>query len=206
MLFVSYVEVVIVFGRVFLGALAFQNSYVLFFRRFVSFSVNLVSDSNCRTIHDLLSPSNSFLAPIFFAHFLRLRYFLSPPTRTAFAWVSAQLDHGTAHPSCPAIVKKGVNLARDLVRSFNSVVGGANQRHAELIQIFLRSSAIPNRCFKSRLERKLELHLQLEPGRLEHVDIVSFICYQRVIKSGREKEVGGELARDVIEIQDKTVQ
>ncbi|KAK4700982.1 6-phosphogluconolactonase, partial [Phenoliferia sp. Uapishka_3] len=85
MLFVSYVEVVLVFGRVFLGAITFQNS---------------------------------LLAPLFFAHFLRLRYYLSPPTRQAFAWVSAQLDHGMAHPSCPPIVKKGVTVARDLVRTF----------------------------------------------------------------------------------------
>lgn len=55
------------------------------------------------------------LAPLFFAHFLRLRYYLSPPTRQAFAWVSAQIDHGLAHPSVPAPVKKGVTTVRDLV-------------------------------------------------------------------------------------------
>ena len=70
---------------------------------------------------------NSFLAPLFFAHFLRLRYYLSPPTRQAFAWVSDQIDHGIGHPSCPAPIKKGVTVTRDLVGSFpHSRACGAN--------------------------------------------------------------------------------
>ncbi|ORY90835.1 hypothetical protein BCR35DRAFT_107887 [Leucosporidium creatinivorum] len=89
MLFVSFVEVVVVFGRVFLGAITFQNS---------------------------------LLAPLFFAHFLRLRYYLSPPTRQAFAWVSSQIDHGISHPSCPAPVKKGVTVARDLIIRYSESV------------------------------------------------------------------------------------
>ncbi|KAL8291685.1 hypothetical protein RQP46_001943 [Phenoliferia psychrophenolica] len=97
MLFVSYVEVVIVFGRVFLGAVTFQNS---------------------------------LLAPLFFAHFLRLRYYLSPPTRQAFAWVSAQVDHGIGHPSCPPMVKKGVTVARDLIIRYSESVLSVNQAPA----------------------------------------------------------------------------
>ncbi|SCZ92429.1 BZ3500_MvSof-1268-A1-R1_Chr5-2g07848 [Microbotryum saponariae] len=89
MLFVAFVEVVLVFGRVLLGAITFRNS---------------------------------LLAPLFFAHFLRLRYYLSPPTRQAFAWVSTQVDHGINHPSCPAPVKKGVTIARDLIIRYSESV------------------------------------------------------------------------------------
>lgn len=63
----------------------------------------------------LMRDYRSFLAPLFYAHFLRLRYYLSPPTRQAFGWVSAQIDHGINNPNCPAPVKRGVTLVRDLV-------------------------------------------------------------------------------------------
>ncbi|KAK4052198.1 Transmembrane nucleoporin [Microbotryomycetes sp. JL201] len=89
MLFVSFVEVVLVFGRILIGAITFQNS---------------------------------FLAPLFYAHFLRLRYYLSPPTRQAFGWVSAQIDHLINNPSCPAPVKKGVSTVRDLIIRYSESV------------------------------------------------------------------------------------
>ncbi|GAA5917806.1 hypothetical protein JCM8208_002406 [Rhodotorula glutinis] len=94
MLFVAFVEVVIVFGRVLLGALTFQNS---------------------------------FLAPLFFAHFLRLRYYLSPPTRTAFGWVSSQIDHATANPKCPPAVRKGVNVAKELIIRYSESIISVQQ-------------------------------------------------------------------------------
>lgn len=100
MLFVAFVEVVVVFGRILLGAITFQNSFVLPFPPLPSLT-NLAV--------------NSLLSPLFFAHFLRLRYYLSPPTRQAFSWVSAQIDHATANPKCPPQVRKGVNFARELV-------------------------------------------------------------------------------------------
>ncbi|KAK4049780.1 Transmembrane nucleoporin [Microbotryomycetes sp. JL221] len=97
MLFVSFIEVVLVFGRILLGAITFQNS---------------------------------FLAPLFYAHFLRLRYYLSPPTRQAFGWVSAQIDHGINSPNCPTPVKKGVSTVRDLIIRYSQSVlqvGGQGQ-------------------------------------------------------------------------------
>lgn len=99
MLFVSFTEVILVFGRLLLGAITFQNSQVQ------PLPPLLPANRDCR-----------FLAPLFFAHFLRLRYYLSPPTRQAFAWVSSQVDSGIGHPSCPAPVKQVVNIIRDLVR------------------------------------------------------------------------------------------
>ncbi|TNY18379.1 hypothetical protein DMC30DRAFT_418872 [Rhodotorula diobovata] len=94
MLFVAFVEVVVVFGRILLGAITFQNS---------------------------------LLAPLFFAHFLRLRYYLSPPTRTAFGWVSAQLDHATANPKCPPAVRKGVNVAKELIIRYSESIISVQQ-------------------------------------------------------------------------------
>lgn len=59
---------------------------------------------------------DSLLAPLFFAHFLRLRYYLSPPTRKAFAWVSNRVDEYTARNSkCPPVVTKAVKVVRELV-------------------------------------------------------------------------------------------
>ncbi len=56
------------------------------------------------------------LAPLFFAHFLRLRYYLSPPTRKAFAWVSNRVDQYTVRNSkCPPVVTKAVKVVRELV-------------------------------------------------------------------------------------------
>ncbi|GJN88219.1 hypothetical protein Rhopal_001184-T1 [Rhodotorula paludigena] len=89
MLFVAYVEVVLVFGRILLGAITFQNS---------------------------------LLAPLFFAHFLRLRYYLSPPTRTAFSWVSAQVDHACNNPKCPPQVKKGVKVVKELIIRYSESI------------------------------------------------------------------------------------
>jgi len=62
---------------------------------------------------------NSFLIPFFYATFLRLRYYLSPATRKAFAAVNSQIDHAISNPKCPPSVKNGVNVARDMVIRFS---------------------------------------------------------------------------------------
>lgn len=64
-------------------------------------------------------PKNSLLMPLFFAHFLRLRFYLSPPTRQAFSYVNAQLDqYVVLNAKVPEGVRKGVKMARELVRFF----------------------------------------------------------------------------------------
>ncbi|GAA5979798.1 hypothetical protein JCM11641_002697 [Rhodosporidiobolus odoratus] len=86
MLFVAFIEVVGVFGRLLLGAITFQNS---------------------------------LLSPLFFAHFLRLRYYLSPPTRQAFAWVNGQIDEKVVKNSkVPQGVRKGVGMGRELIARY----------------------------------------------------------------------------------------
>ncbi|BGP18843.1 hypothetical protein JCM10213_003498 [Rhodosporidiobolus nylandii] len=90
MLFVAFVEVIVVFGRLLLGAITFQNS---------------------------------LLAPLFFAHFLRLRYYLSPPTRQAFGYVNAQIDARVlANPSIPAGAKKAVKIGREMIARYSESI------------------------------------------------------------------------------------
>ncbi|EGG09591.1 uncharacterized protein MELLADRAFT_95878 [Melampsora larici-populina 98AG31] len=82
MYLVAIIEVVVIQGRVTVGALLFQNS---------------------------------FLHPLFFAHFLRLRFYLSPQTRAALSAVNTTIDHYLNHPSCPGAAKTGVNVVRNLI-------------------------------------------------------------------------------------------
>jgi len=89
MQFVSYVEVVGVMGRLLLGAITFQTS---------------------------------FLAPLIYAHFLRLRYFMSSYTRAAFLEVSARLDKvllpPTADARIPPVVGKAYTIIKSLVTRY----------------------------------------------------------------------------------------
>ncbi|GAA5903079.1 hypothetical protein JCM6882_006961 [Rhodosporidiobolus microsporus] len=95
MLFVAFVEVLFVFGRLLLGAITFQNS---------------------------------LLSPLFFAHFLRLRFYLSPPTRQAFSYVNAQIDHHVvANPKVPGGVKKGVKIGRELIARYSESIISVQQ-------------------------------------------------------------------------------
>ncbi|GAA6003395.1 hypothetical protein JCM10207_000313 [Rhodosporidiobolus poonsookiae] len=95
MLFVAFAEVIVVFGRLVLGAITFQNS---------------------------------LLSPLFFAHFLRLRFYLSPPTRTAFSYVNAQLDHYVvANQAVPGGVRKGVKMARELIARYSESILSVQQ-------------------------------------------------------------------------------
>ena len=64
--------------------------------------------------------------------FLRLRYYQSAQTRSAFGYVSKQVDAVSAHPSCPEPVKKGLNTARDLVRASCCVYLQRKELAAEL--------------------------------------------------------------------------
>ncbi|RUS17177.1 hypothetical protein BC937DRAFT_90299 [Endogone sp. FLAS-F59071] len=84
MQFVSYVEVVGVMGRLLLGAITFQTS---------------------------------FLAPLVYAHFLRLRYFMSSYTRAAFLDVSARLDKVLLPPSADARIPPMVGKAYTIIKS-----------------------------------------------------------------------------------------
>ena len=61
---------------------------------------------------------NSFIAPILFAGFLRLRFYLSPATRKAFAALNGRLDAALANQSVPPAVRSGVNTARDMIIRF----------------------------------------------------------------------------------------
>ncbi|KAI8460138.1 hypothetical protein BY996DRAFT_6429740 [Phakopsora pachyrhizi] len=98
MYLVAMIEVLVIQGRITLGAITFQNS---------------------------------FLHPIFFAHFLRLRYHLSPQTRAAVLAVNQSIDHYLDHPSCPKVIKNGTNVARKLITQYcNTIIstaGAGNQ-------------------------------------------------------------------------------
>jgi hypothetical protein len=58
---------------------------------------------------------NSPIALLVFAHFLRLRYFLSPQTRSAIAYANAKVESGISHPNCPKVVARGVRTLRRYV-------------------------------------------------------------------------------------------
>ena len=58
---------------------------------------------------------NSLLAPLFYAHFLRLRFYMSSFTRSAFQHVGSVLDGYTQHPSCPPAVRRAYLMVTDLV-------------------------------------------------------------------------------------------
>ncbi|GAA5872564.1 hypothetical protein JCM8547_006944 [Rhodosporidiobolus lusitaniae] len=95
MLFVAFVEVGVVFGRLLLGGITFQNS---------------------------------LLSPLFFAHFLRLRFYLSPPTRQAFGVFNAQLDkHVVLNQKVPEGVRKGVKMARELIARYSESIISVSQ-------------------------------------------------------------------------------
>jgi len=95
MLFVSFIEVCVLFPRLLLGAVSFQNSV---------------------------------FAPLFFVHFLRLRYYLSPTTRDAFAWVDKQLQAKVIqNQSVPAGVKRGVSTVREMIIRYSETAIGVGQ-------------------------------------------------------------------------------
>ena len=58
----------------------------------------------------------SLATPVLYAQFLRLRYYLSPQTRSAFSYLNKQIDGAINHPSCPGVLKSAVVTARSLVK------------------------------------------------------------------------------------------
>lgn len=50
---------------------------------------------------------NSFLTPIIYAHFVRMRFFQSAFTREAIITVTAKIDGYANRPDVPPIVKQG---------------------------------------------------------------------------------------------------
>lgn len=74
-----------------------------------------------RVLFGALLLRNSLLAPLFYAHFLRLRFYMSSFTRGAFQHVGSILDGYTQHPSCPPAVRRGYLMLTDLV-SYESLM------------------------------------------------------------------------------------
>lgn len=73
---------------------------------------------------------NSLLAPLFYAHFCRLRFYMSSFTRDAFQHVGARLDWATTHPSCPPVVRKVYLMGIDLIGRYASTVLNVNGQQA----------------------------------------------------------------------------
>ncbi|SPC64854.1 related to POM33 - transmembrane nucleoporin involved in nuclear pore complex distribution [Ustilago sp. UG-2017b] len=78
---------------------------------------------------------NSLMAPLFYAHFLRLRFYMSSFTRAAFQHVKTILDGYTQHQSCPPVVRKAYLTLTDLISRYASSVlsmqnAGAGQHAA----------------------------------------------------------------------------
>lgn len=63
---------------------------------------------------------NSFLTPIFFVHFLRLRFYLSSFSRLAILHVTDILDTKTQDPRCPPVIRKTFLSGRQLVAQYAS--------------------------------------------------------------------------------------
>lgn len=74
---------------------------------------------------------NSLMAPLFYAHFLRLRFYMSSFTRAAFQHVKSVLDGYTQHQSCPPVVRKAYLTLTDLISRYaSSVLSVQNQGNA----------------------------------------------------------------------------
>ncbi len=58
---------------------------------------------------------NGLIAPLIYAHFLRLRFYMSSFTRAAFTHVGDALDGATKDNRCPPAVRKVYLTAKDLV-------------------------------------------------------------------------------------------
>lgn len=70
---------------------------------------------------------NSLLAPLLYAHFLRLRFYMSSFTRSALQHVRGEIDQLTQHSSCPPAVRKGYLMLTDLVTRYASTVLSINK-------------------------------------------------------------------------------
>lgn len=75
-----------------------------------------------RVLFGALLFRNSLMAPLFYAHFLRLRFYMSSFTRAAFQHVKTILDGYTQHQSCPPVVRKAYLTLTDLISRYASSV------------------------------------------------------------------------------------
>lgn len=87
--------------------------------RLVSWSETLIF---ARLLLGAVLLRNSLLAPLIFAHFLRLRFYMSSFTRGSWQQVGAKLDALTAKPECPAGVRRAYLTLMDLVGRYASTV------------------------------------------------------------------------------------
>ncbi len=58
---------------------------------------------------------NSFLTPIIYVHFVRMRFFQSTFTREAIVYVTAKIDGYANRPDVPPIVKQGWVTLQSLI-------------------------------------------------------------------------------------------
>lgn len=92
--------------------------------RFVSYAEIAIF---VRVLFGALLLRNSLLAPLLYAHFLRLRFYMSSFTRAALQHMRAELDQLTQHPSCPPPVRKAYLMVTDLVTRYASTVLSINR-------------------------------------------------------------------------------
>ena len=108
--------------------------------RFVSYAEVVIF---VRVLIGAMLLRNSLLAPLFYAHFLRLRFYMSSFTRAALQHVRAELDQITQCSSCPPSVRKGYLMLTDLVTRYASTVLSINRNQPEA------SSAASSRPYAS---------------------------------------------------------
>jgi len=68
-----------------------------------------------RVIFGALLFRNSFLTPIFYAHFIRMRFFQSAFTRDAIVIVTTKIDGYVNGPDVPPVVKQGWGTVQSLI-------------------------------------------------------------------------------------------
>jgi len=108
--------------------------------RFVSYAEVVIF---VRVLIGAMLLRNSLLAPLFYAHFLRLRFYMSSFTRAALQHVRAELDQITQCSSCPPSGRKGYLMLTDLVTRYASTVLSINRNQPEA------SSAASSRPYAS---------------------------------------------------------
>lgn len=68
-----------------------------------------------RVIVGALMFRNSFITPIFYAHFVRMRFFQSAFTREAIVKVTAKIDQYVNTPEMSPVVKQGWGTFQSLI-------------------------------------------------------------------------------------------
>jgi hypothetical protein len=68
-----------------------------------------------RVIIGALMLRNSFITPIFYAHFVRMRFFQSVFTREAIVSVTGKIDEYANRPDVPPAVRQGWGTLQGLV-------------------------------------------------------------------------------------------